>query len=247
MTLATLLCGLLYAVLACVLATLDWPAISPLAALLAALLGIFLADLLSGIIHVYLDYVPFPAGAGIERVYFYVGPRDTREYLDFKAQVFRGRPLIDRLSFSFKIHHWKPKAMNRKTYAEHALETIAPAFPIALLAFVLPPSAALGAAVTAFLVANIQFIHACIHDTPRSVFWKKAVRLLQRLRVIYSFETHMEHHRHGQKNFCLITGWANVALNPLCALLFRRGVLKQNVWDSLRPATRAMEGDDAAI
>lgn len=247
MKLAPLLCALLYGVLAAALALLDWQDISPLSAVLAALLGVFLADLLSGIIHVYLDYVPFPAGAGIERVYFYVGPRDTREYLDFKASVFRGRPLIDRLSFSFKIHHWKPKAMNRKTYAEHALETIGPAFPIALLAFVLPPSAALGTAVTAFLVANIQFIHACIHDTPRSVWWKKIVRALQRVHIIYSFETHMIHHRDGQKNFCLITGWANVVLNPLCALLFRTGVLKQNVWESLRPSTRAVATDDSVI
>lgn len=246
MNLAALLCWSLYAVLAAALALLDWPALSPLAALCAALAGIFLADLLSGIIHVALDYVPFPANAGIERVYFYVGPRDTKEYLDFKASVFSGRPLIDRLSFSFKIHHAKPKAMNRKTYAEHALETIFPAYPIALLAFVLPPSAALGAVVTAFLVMNIQFIHACIHDTPKSRFWKAVIRQLQRVHLVYSFGTHMVHHRDGEKNFCLVTGWANPLLNPVCAWLFRRGVLKRELWESLRYPDRQAAGSDTA-
>jgi hypothetical protein len=234
----TALACLLYGLMAASLLVLDWHALTFLPVLVACLLAILCADFASGVLHIYLDYLPFRAGAGIERVYFHVGPRDTPEYLAFKASIFRHCSRVDLLSYNFKIHHWKPKAFTRKDYAFHALETMPAAFPVLLASFFLPPTWALGAVVMAFFVTNTQFIHACIHDTDRSVFWKKTVRVLQRMRVIYSFETHMEHHRHGQKNFCLITGWANPLLNPLAAQLFRRGVFKKELWDSLKQPER---------
>lgn len=228
------LCYLIYGLMAASLLLLDWPSLSPLTALLVCLAGIFIADLLSGILHVYLDYLPFPKDAGIERAYFYVGPRDSAEYLESKAVIFKPLSAVHLLSFNFKIHHWKPKAINRKDYAWHALDTMPPAYLVVIASFFLPPTAALCAVVVSFFVLNTQFIHSCIHDTHKSVFWKRVVRQLQKLHIIYSFETHMTHHRDGRENFCLITGWANFLLNPVCALLFRRQVLNHALWESLR-------------
>jgi hypothetical protein len=199
-------------------------------------LAIFLADFFSGVVHIFFDYFPINRKAGFHELFSFQGDRSSPEYLSLKKRVIThpATSIIDRLSYSFKIHHVSPLAMNRKSYSVHMLETVVPASLIALLSITLPSSARLTMLITAFLIANVQFIHACVHDTHRSVFWKIIIHQLQRLYVIYSLDTHMQHHRYGTSNFCLVTGWANFALNPLFRLLLLLKLIDTSNWVSLK-------------
>lgn len=244
--LANALCIALYALLAVSLVRIDWQGIAPLAVVPLILVGIFIADLFSGVLHVYLDYLPLNARVGLDKLYF--TPRGAEDFAALKHDVFARCSPVDKISYNFKIHHLKPRYMNRKSYALQVLDTTPPAFVLALASLCLPATASLAAVVVSFFIANTQFIHACIHDTDKSVFWKGVVRTLQRVGVIYSLETHMIHHRDGRENFCLITGWANFVLNPICRVLMRADVIKSEYWATLKldPASRRERPRDAA-
>lgn len=232
---ANLACAAFYAILATGIVMTDFSGMALPMLLLAIPLAIFLADLFSGMVHVFLDYYPINREAGFYEMLAYQGDRAQPDYLALRKRVLAHHTttLIDRLAYDFKIHHIKPRAMNRKTYAIHMLETVVPATLLALAALLVPAEGALTLFVMAFLVAHVQFVHACVHDTPRSVFWKRLVHLLQKLHVVYSLESHMQHHRHGVSNFCLITGWANVVLNPVFRLLVKLRVVDPANWVSL--------------
>ena len=53
------------------------------------------------------------------------------------------------------------------------------------------------------------------------------------MHIIYSLEAHMQHHRHGVSNFCLITGWADFVLNPVFRVLVKMKVIDTANWVSL--------------
>jgi hypothetical protein len=107
-----------------------------------------------------------------------------------------------------------------------------PPLILLLLSIGLPAEGALTLLLAAFLVANIQFTHSCVHDTERSVYVKAMVHCLQKLRVMYSIEAHMYHHRYGISNFCLLTGWADLVLNPAFDFLLKHGVVSRANWTS---------------
>jgi len=234
-TIASTVCAAFYAVFLLGLAHVDYATLEPVALVLIVPLSIFIADFLSGVVHVFFDYYPINREAGFYEMFAYQGNRGTPEYLALMKRVHAhpSTTIIDRLSYGFKIHHIKPRAMNRKTYAVHMLETVLPAFLAVLSSFAFAPEVGLTLLLTGFMLANVQFVHACVHDTHRSVFWKKVVHVLQKLHIVYSLDTHMVHHRHGVSNFCLITGWANFLLNPAFRLLVRYKVIDPANWVSL--------------
>src|SRR6185369_1653856 len=47
----------------------------------AALAGWYIADLLSGLTHLYMDYRPCTPGIGLDRMFHYAGSRESDEYL----------------------------------------------------------------------------------------------------------------------------------------------------------------------
>lgn len=232
---ANVACAAFYAAFLLGLARTDLAALEPHTLLFIIPLSIFVADFLSGVVHIFFDYYPVNREAGFYEMFAFQGDRGAAEYQALLKRVHAhpSTSIVDRLSYSFKIHHIKPRAMNRKTYAVHMLETVAPALVVVLAAFFCTPAVALTLLLTGFLLANVQFVHACVHDTPRSVFWKRVVHGLQKLHIVYSLESHMTHHRHGVSNFCLITGWANFLLNPLFRLLVRYGAIDPANWVSL--------------
>src|SRR5688572_33333562 len=44
------------------------------------LAGWYIADMLSGLVHMFMDYHPCPRGKGLDRLYFYEGSRGSEEY-----------------------------------------------------------------------------------------------------------------------------------------------------------------------
>lgn len=229
---ATVTCLTFYALLGVALLQVDYAAIPPIALAVSIPLALFLADFLSGLVHVFLDYYPINGKAGFDRMYVYSGKRNSDEFKALRRAVYAhpDARLIDHLAYSFKIHHDRPRAMNRKIYPVHVFETVIPASVVVLLSFAAPPAIAFTLAVAGFLVANVQFIHACVHDTPRSRVWKPVIHRLQRWHVMYSARTHGIHHREGVSNFCLVTGWANPLLNPLFRLMLHVGIANRYHW-----------------
>lgn len=236
--LANATCALFHVLLAVGLASVDYRELGLLTLPLILLAAIFLADLLSGIVHIWLDYYPVNTVAGFDHLLDYAGDRNSAEYQALRQAAWSHPTTspIDRLAFNFKTHHQRPRAMNRKTYAEHMLETVTPAIGLVLATLALPAAIALTLLITAFLVANIQFVHACVHDTHRSVYLKRVIRALQRARIVYPLAVHTHHHRYGISNFCLITGWANIVLNPLFALLLKHGLVNRDNWTAFGAA-----------
>lgn len=231
---AAALCFVFYALQLWGVLQTDWAGLGALELLMLVGLGIFVADFLSGVLHLCLDYYPLNTKAGMDKIYFYVGDRATQSFLQLKQEVMRRASLVDMLSYDFKIHHCKAKKMNQKTYPVLMLETVLPALALTLLGIFLPQPWGVCLLVTGFFVAQIQFVHACVHDTPRSVFWKRVIQKLQQLGVMYSLAEHGAHHRDGQANFCLITGWANRLLNPICLWLFQKQIIQREFWEQLR-------------
>lgn len=237
---ANITCAMFLLLLLAGVARLDPAGLLTPLLLLQVLVAIFIADFVSGVVHIWLDYRPVNAAAGFRAMLDYEGNRGTPEYLAMRAAAFRhpSTTLIDKLSYNFKTHHLRPRAINKKSYAQHMLDTVAPATALALAAFLAPAPYALTMLIAAFFIANTQFVHACVHDTHRSRFWKGVIRRLQRLHIVYSLDTHMQHHRYGVSNFCLLTGWANFLMNPLFRLLRHFGVAREEHWSTARTRSR---------
>ena len=75
-----------------------------------------------------------------------------------------------------------------------------------------------------------DIIHSWAHGSktmPRGV---KLVAFLRRMRLVYSAETHLKHHRDGTSGFCFITGHADFLVDWICRALLAAGVIHKRHW-----------------
>lgn len=80
----------------------------------ALLLGWYLTDLLSGLIHMYMDYRSCRPGLGLDTIFYYTGSRESEEYQQlFRERMARLSP-FERISYDFKNHHPRPDALGRR-------------------------------------------------------------------------------------------------------------------------------------
>ena len=194
----------------------------------AMLAGWYGADLMSGAVHMYMDYKPSRAGIGLDRLFFYEGARDSADYVAMRDETFARLGPIERLIYDFKNHHPRPEALGRRSMIHQIGSTIAfTTLPVAILAnlalAVLPVPAWAMAGLVAFLIGAsfAQYFHGTLHrdDVP----WP--VRALRRLRLLMRPEDHVLHHETLAQDFSTINGWSNPALNRVFDALRRRGRL----------------------
>lgn len=194
----------------------------------AALAGWFLADLMSGIVHMIMDYRPSPTGIGLDRLYFYGGSRESDEYLAMRRAAFARLTPIQRITYDFKNHHPRPDALGRRSMVTQVGATVMfTTLPFALVAnlvFALVgwPPLLVGALVSFLVGATFaQYFHGTLHraDNP----WP--VRLLRRLGLLMQPEDHRHHHETLSCDFSTINGWSNPVLNAGFCLARRRGYL----------------------
>jgi len=200
----------------------DWRAVP------AVLAGWYIADLLSGAAHMYLDYRPCAVGMGIDRLYFYDGPRDGAEYLALKAQVFGRISPLERLVFDFKTHHPRPDALGHRTALYLATS---PALIVALPAAVLldvalwfgwvPGWMGIGLVALLFGGALSQYFHGSLHVEDPPWF----VVAARRLKLLMTPRAHALHHATLNRDFGTTSGWANPLLNFVFNALRRRGMM----------------------
>ncbi len=202
----------------------------------AALAGWYVADLLSGAVHLLLDYLPCPPGVGLGRLFHYPGSRSSAEYAALKAQALARLGPFERLVFDFKIHHPRPDALGKRGFWHLAgSPALIVALPLALalgaanLIWPVPGWASLFGVVTIGGGALAQYFHATLHrdDEPP---WP--IPLGRRLGLLMTPWAHEMHHATLAEDFATTSGWSNPLINAVFRALERRGWISP---DGLEP------------
>lgn len=196
---------------------------------LAALVGWFLADLMSGAVHMVMDYRPSPSGLGLDRLYYYKGSRESDEYMAMRRAAFARLTPIQRITYDFKNHHPRPDALGRRSMMTQVGATVTfTTLPFAILANAVLATfnrpAIPAALLASFLLGTTfaQYFHGTLHraDNP----W--VVRAMRRVRLLMRPEDHHRHHATLTHDFSTINGWSNPILNAVFGLAHRRGWLR---------------------
>ncbi len=208
-------------------ADLFWLASAPSLWMLPALIvGWYAADLMSGAVHMYMDYRECRPGIGLDRLFFYEGSRESAEYLAMRDAAFGQLGPIERLIYDFKNHHPRPDALGRRSMKVQigatVLFTTLPFLVLANIAFALLPLPMwLLAAAVSFAIGSTfaQYFHGTLHrqDNP----WP--VRAMRRMGLLMRPQDHIRHHDTLTCDFSTINGWSNPALNVVFRSLRRRG------------------------
>src|SRR3569832_1892878 len=90
----------------------------------AALAGWYLADLLSGVTHMVMDYRHCTPGIGLDRMFHYPGSRESEDYVALRDSVLPRISPFERLVYDFKNHHPRPEALGRRPFLVQIGSTI---------------------------------------------------------------------------------------------------------------------------
>lgn len=186
----------------------------------AALVAWYLADLLSGLTHMYMDYRSCTPGIGLDRMFHFAGSRESQEYLALRDAVLPQISPFERLVYDFKNHHPRPDALGRRAFLVQIGSTILfVSLPVSIglnllrLSVWIPGWLIAGAVVLIIGGTLAQYFHGTLHraDNPR------IVHVMRRLRLLMTPEAHALHHATLRRDFATNNGWSN----PLVNLLFR--------------------------
>jgi len=194
----------------------------------ALVLGWYLADMLSGLIHMYMDYRPCTPGKRLNDIFFYQGSRESEEYLTMLQARMATIGPFERISYDFKNHHPRPDALGRRPLWRLIGSTvIVAALPLSfagnLIAFVRPLPGWCFAGLVAFLLGGgfAQYFHGALHrqNNPWFIVW------LRRTGLLMTPAAHQIHHDTLQRDFATNCGWSNPVINRLFLMLRARGYL----------------------
>ena len=196
----------------------------------AALAAWYVADLMSGLTHMVMDYRPCTPGIGLDRLFHYEGSRESAEYLALRDSVMPKISPFERLVYDFKNHHPRPEALGRRPFLVQIGSTI--------LFFSLPASIALNAvtfeiSLPGWLIAGAvvlinggtlaQYFHGTLHRTDNP--W--IVRTMRKTGLLMTPEAHALHHETLRRDFATNTGWSNPMVNVVFRIATRRGWLTE--------------------
>ncbi|MDY7025162.1 MAG: fatty acid desaturase CarF family protein [Pseudomonadota bacterium] len=210
------------------------PQVSMIAFVLSVPIALYLADFVSGVMHFIIDYVPQKKGVGLDRLYYFEGSKNCKEYIQLRQQVMKKAGLFQQTSFFFKHHH----LVHPKTIAIQPLfNNFLPTLPMSLLFFMLaiiaiaaqlPDVLILILILSSLIVFFAQYLHAVTHgrSTPR------LIRFLQEYHVLLNRQHHAKHHKTPDQYFCFVNGWADPLVNFIVRWVFRQGWLDR---DNLAP------------
>jgi hypothetical protein len=196
----------------------------------AALAGWYLADLMSGLTHMYMDYRPCTPGIGLDRMFHYEGSREGADYLALRDRVLPQISPFERLVYDFKNHHPRPEALGRRPFLVQIGSTILfvslPAsiiLNLVLTAVLLPGWLIAGAVVFIIGGTLAQYFHGTLHraDNP----W--IVHAMRRAGLLMTPEAHAIHHATLRQDFATNTGWSNPLVNIVFRAALRGGWLDE--------------------
>jgi Lipid desaturase domain len=196
----------------------------------AAIAAWYVADLLSGLTHMYMDYRPCTPGVGLDEMFHYAGSRESADYLALRDRVMPRISPFERLVYDFKNHHPRPDALGRRSFVVQIGSTIlflSLPFSILLnllcLAFAVPGWLIAGAIVLIVGGTLAQYFHGTLHraDNP----W--IVRAMRRVGLLMTPEAHALHHATLRQDFATNTGWSNPLVNAIFRVATSRGWLSE--------------------
>lgn len=196
----------------------------------AALTAWYLADLVSGLTHMVMDYRPCTPGVGLDRLFHYPGSRESADYLALRDRIMPKVSPFERLVYDFKNHHPRPDALGRRPFLVQIGSTILfVSLPISIIINIV----CLTLSVPGWLVAGIvvlivggtlaQYFHGTLHraDNP----W--IVGAMRRVGLLMTPEAHKLHHDTLRRDFATNTGWSNPLVNAVFGLATRHGWLNE--------------------
>jgi hypothetical protein len=195
----------------------------------ALIAGWYLADLVSGLVHMTMDYRPCPAGRGLSDLYFYEGSRESEEY----RRMFRSRMAtlgpIERLVYDFKNHHPRPDALGRRPiWRLIGASVMLGALPASLLLTLTWLAAGLPGWVMAGGVALIvggafaQYFHGTLHREANPAI----IVAMRHAGLLMTREAHQRHHDTLKRDFSTNCGWSNPLLNRVFEIGRGRGYFR---------------------
>lgn len=197
--------------------------------ILALLAGWYVADMLSGLVHMFMDYHPCPPERGLDRLYFYEGSRASDEYQALFRRVMAGINPFQRLVYDFKNHHPRPDALGRRNIITQIGSTIvAGALPASLLfnlvCIIWPVASWVAAGFLSMLIGGTfaQYFHGTLHreQNPLLIFGMRKIGLLM------TPEAHQLHHNTLRRDFSTNCGWSNPVVNKIFNWAYRKGLLR---------------------
>lgn len=196
----------------------------------AALAAWYVADLLSGLTHMYMDYRPCTPGVGLAEMFHYSGSRESADYLTLRDRVLPRISPFERFVYDFKNHHPRPDALGRRSFLVQIGSTILfVSLPVSLLLNLLCVVVALPGWLIAGAVVLIvggtlaQYFHGTLHraDNP----W--IVHAMRRVGLLMTPEAHALHHATLRRDFATNTGWSNPLVNAIFRVATSRGWLTE--------------------
>lgn len=196
----------------------------------AALAAWYVADLLSGLTHMYMDYRPCTPGVGLAEMFHYSGSRESADYLTLRDRVLPRISPFERLVYDFKNHHPRPDALGRRSLLVQIGSTILfVSLPVSLLlnllcvVIALPGWLIAGAVVLIVGGTLAQYFHGTLHraDNP----W--IVHAMRRVGLLMTPEAHALHHATLRRDFATNTGWSNPLVNAIFRVATSRGWLTE--------------------
>ena len=191
----------------------------------AALIAWYLADAVSGIVHMYMDYRPCTPGVGLGELFFYEGSRESEEYLSKRRAAMAKISFFERVVFDFKNHHPRPLALGRRTFIYQTTSIMVFVFPMSMALNIvcafwqLPSWLLVGLDVLLIGMLMTQYFHGTLHrdDNPWIILAMRKVGLLMTPAM------HDVHHASLQCDFATNSGWSNPALNHVFNYIKRHG------------------------
>jgi len=188
--------------------------------------GLFFADLVSGIVHLTLDYE--------------VGTNDDlrchaeytiKDVLRFEAEddLFKKAKPRDQFLWNFHAHHDAPYPASDSNF-ELVMQIVRPvSLPVIgfclIAAFGLLPMWFMTIVLAGMTIGPfMQFTHFLSHARGRNLVSSPVIRFMQDHRIILHPADHKSHHVHFDRDFCIMNGWANFIINPLRRFLSCVGV-----------------------
>ena len=198
-------------------------------ALPALLVGWYVADMLSGLVHMFMDYHPCPKSRGLDRLYFYPGSRASEEYQRLFRQTMSGINSFQRLVYDFKNHHPRPDALGRRNMMRQIESTIiAGALPASVLFNVLclvwPVPSWIAAGFLSMLIGGTfaQYFHGTLHREHNPLL----IRSMRKIGLLMTPEAHQLHHNTLRRDFSTNCGWSNPVVNRIFNWAYRNGLLR---------------------
>lgn len=195
----------------------------------AMLVGWFVADMLSGLVHMFMDYHPCPPGRGLDRLYFYTGSRASHEYQVMLRRVMANVNPFQRLVYDFKNHHPRPHALGRRTMMRQIGSTIVVgALPVSLgfnlLCLLWPVPSWIAAGTLSLLIGGTfaQYFHGTLHRAENP--W--IIRSMRQVGLLMTPEAHQLHHDTLRRDFSTNCGWSNPMVNMIFRFAYMRGFLR---------------------